>query len=139
MMAKTTGNAPYIVSVDDHLVEPASLWESRLPSRLRERGPRAIDRGEGIIWEVEDQRIPLTAVAASAGKPLESRVEVPAHWDEIRPGCYDPVERVKDMDEDGIIASLCFPSIPGFGGTVFNKLQDRELGLACIQAYNDFQ
>jgi predicted TIM-barrel fold metal-dependent hydrolase len=139
MMAKTTGNAPYIVSVDDHLVEPASLWESRLPSRLRERGPRAIDRGEGIIWEVEDQRIPLTAVAASAGKPLESRIEVPAHWDEIRPGCYDPVERVKDMDEDGIIASLCFPSIPGFGGTVFNKLQDRELGLACIQAYNDFQ
>jgi predicted TIM-barrel fold metal-dependent hydrolase len=29
--------------------------------------------------------------------------------------------------------------MPGFGGTIFNRLEDRKLGLACIQAYNDFQ
>jgi predicted TIM-barrel fold metal-dependent hydrolase len=43
------------------------------------------------------------------------------------------------MDEDGVIASLCFPSLAGFGGTRFNCIDDRELGLACIEAYNDFQ
>ena len=35
------------------------------------------------------------------------------------------VERVKDMDVDGVIASLCFPSLPGFGGTKLNALEDR--------------
>jgi predicted TIM-barrel fold metal-dependent hydrolase len=137
-MVNSRTNEPYIVSVDDHLIEPPSLWESRLPAKLRSRGPRSIETPEGVFWELEGQRSPLSGIAVSAGKPLEERTEV-LHWDEMRPGCYDPVERVKDMDADGVLASLCFPSFPGFGGTVFNRLPDRELGLACIQAYNDFQ
>lgn len=132
-------DAPYIVSVDDHLIEPASLWESRLPSKLRSRGPRAIDTPEGVFWELEGSRYPMAGLAAAAGVPLEKRTSGLKHWDEIRPGCYDPAERVKDMDVDGVIASLCFPSLPGFGGTKLNALEDRELGLACIRAYNDFQ
>jgi hypothetical protein len=31
---------PKIISVDDHVVEPAHLWQNRLPARFRERGPR---------------------------------------------------------------------------------------------------
>jgi amidohydrolase family protein len=31
---------PKIISVDDHVVEPAHLWQDRLPARMRERGPR---------------------------------------------------------------------------------------------------
>ena len=29
-----------IISVDDHIVEPAQLWQERLPAKMRERGPR---------------------------------------------------------------------------------------------------
>ena len=31
---------PKIISVDDHVVEPAHLWADRLPAQMRERGPR---------------------------------------------------------------------------------------------------
>ena len=31
---------PKIISVDDHVVEPAHLWQERLPAKMRERGPR---------------------------------------------------------------------------------------------------
>ncbi|HEX5094394.1 MAG TPA: amidohydrolase family protein [Acidimicrobiia bacterium] len=31
---------PRIISVDDHVVEPAHLWQDRLPAKMRERGPR---------------------------------------------------------------------------------------------------
>ena len=31
---------PWIVSVDDHVIEPPTLWTSRLPARFRDRGPR---------------------------------------------------------------------------------------------------
>jgi predicted TIM-barrel fold metal-dependent hydrolase len=131
-------STPYIVSVDDHLIEPPSLWESRLPAKHRERGPRSITTPGGVFWEIDGQRYPFIGLAASAGIALDERRQ-DLGWDDIRPGCYDPVERVKDMDIDGVLASLCFPSLPGFGGSKFNMLEDRELGLACIRAYNDFQ
>jgi len=141
MPADAPDAAPNIVSVDDHLVEPASLWESRLPSKLRARGPRAIDTPDGVWWEVDGERkLPLGLTSASAGVPLEDRALRVVHWDELRPGAYNPVERVKDMDIDGVLASLCFPNdLVGFGGRLFNiDMKDRELSFACIQAYNDF-
>jgi predicted TIM-barrel fold metal-dependent hydrolase len=137
-MTSISTDAAYIVSVDDHVIEPPHTWESRLPAKLRDRGPRAFDSPEGVHWEFDGERTDTGIAAACVGVPLERRGD-PFHWESIRPGCYDPVERVKDMDEDGVIASLCFPSFPGFGGTKFNCLGDRELGFACIQAYNDFQ
>jgi predicted TIM-barrel fold metal-dependent hydrolase len=141
-MTGAVSDKPYIVSVDDHVIEPAHTWESRLPAALRERGPRAFEDANGVYWTFNGKRMEAgestSLVSACAGIPLEKRTGI-HHWDDIRPGCFDPVERVKDMDEDGIIASLCFPSLPGFGGTKFNCIDDYELALACIQAYNDFQ
>ena len=139
MDRSATAALPWLVSVDDHLIEPASLWESRLPNKLRARGPCATDSSEGVVWEFDGERIPTSIISAAAGVPLEERTFRAMHWDEIRPGCYDPTERVKDMDLDGVAASLCFPTFPGFGGTRFQMLGDRELGSACIRAYNDFQ
>jgi predicted TIM-barrel fold metal-dependent hydrolase len=42
------------------------------------------------------------------------------------------------MDTDGIIASLCFPTIPRYCGQTFLEAKDRELALACLKAYNDW-
>src|SRR3546814_6175428 len=58
--------------------------------------------------------------------------------DEMRPGCYDPKARVDDMRLNHVEASLCFPSFPRFCGQTFTEAKDRELGEACIYAYNDW-
>ena len=34
---------PKIVSVDDHVIEPAGVWQDRLPAAYKEKGPR-LDR-----------------------------------------------------------------------------------------------
>ena len=57
---------------------------------------------------------------------------------EMRAGCYDATSRLEDLDRAGIAASVCFPSYPGFSGTILSTAKDKELGLACIRAYNDF-
>jgi hypothetical protein len=31
---------PEIISVDDHVMEPKTLWQEQLPPSLRERGPK---------------------------------------------------------------------------------------------------
>ncbi|HEV7757687.1 MAG TPA: amidohydrolase, partial [Acidimicrobiales bacterium] len=43
---------PRIVSVDDHVVEPAHVWERWLPAALRERGPKVERRGIGAMRHV---------------------------------------------------------------------------------------
>ncbi len=63
----------------------------------------------------------------------------PARFDEMRAGCFDINARILDMDRAGIWASLCFPSlVSGFCGAVYSRAQNKDLGLACLRAFNDW-
>ena len=76
---------------------------------------------------------------AVAGRRPETYGLEPFRFDQMRPGCYDVDARVRDMDINGVWASVNFPSmITGFCGRVFFDAQDRELGLACVSAWNDW-
>jgi predicted TIM-barrel fold metal-dependent hydrolase len=74
---------------------------------------------------------------AVAGRPKEEYGLEPQGLDEIRPGCWQVDERVKDMNAGGILGSICFPSFPGFAGRLF-ATEDPEFSLALLQAYNDW-
>ena len=62
----------------------------------------------------------------------------PTSFDEIRPGCWDIHERIADMDANGVLGSLCFPSFPQFCGQLFARTEDKDVALAMVQAYNDW-
>ena len=62
----------------------------------------------------------------------------PVSFEEMIPGCYDPAARAADMYSNGILASLSFPTLPGFGGRKFAELKDKDLALECVKAWNDF-
>ena len=62
----------------------------------------------------------------------------PIAFDQMREGCYDPKARLADMDLNHVQASLCFPTFPRFCGQVFAERRDKELALACVEAYNDW-
>jgi len=129
-----------IISVDDHLIEPANLFEGRLPTKLQPRAPRIVTFPDGKeAWEYEGNLYPQVGLNAVAGRPKAEWSMEPARFDEMRRGCWDIHARVRDMDLDGVWASLCFPSlIAGFAGTVFSRSDDQELGLACVRAWNDW-
>jgi hypothetical protein len=59
-------------------------------------------------------------------------------YDEMRDGCYDRDARIKDMAMNWVDGSLPFPTFPRFCGQTFHENDDRELGLACVKAYNDW-
>jgi predicted TIM-barrel fold metal-dependent hydrolase len=129
-----------IISVDDHLIEPPDLFEGRMPSHLVDRAPRIIEFEDGRqAWDYEGGLYANVGLNAVVGRPRDEWSMEPARFDEMRPGCYDIHERVKDMDAGGIWASVCFPSlIAGFCGAVFSNSKDPELGLACVRAWNDW-
>ena len=62
----------------------------------------------------------------------------PQRLAEMRPGSYLVRERVRDMDRNGVLASMCFPSFVGFGGRKFVDAQDKDLALVVLTAYNDW-
>jgi predicted TIM-barrel fold metal-dependent hydrolase len=128
-----------MVSVDDHLVEPPDLFETTIPEKWRERAPRVIRQEDGAdVWTFEGSVIPNIGLNAVAGRPKEEYGVEPTAFDEMRPGCYDVDQRVKDMDAGGVLGSMCFPSFPGFSGRLFAATADKDLALAVLLAYNDW-
>jgi len=127
-----------IVSVDDHLVEHPRVWQDRVPQRMREQAPRIIEVDDKHMWSFEGQVFPTIGLNAVAGKPREEWGMDPVRYEDMIPGCYDPVQRILDMDVDGVQAALCFPSFPGFAGGVFQRAKDKELAYECVKAWNDF-
>jgi predicted TIM-barrel fold metal-dependent hydrolase len=128
----------WVISVDDHALEAPDLWQSRVPSRLRDVAPRLVPQGEGDAWVFEDRSFPFSAIVASVGNDKEDFSAEQTTYAAIRPGCYDPKARVEDMDAGGILASLCYPSFPWFTGLAFSEMKDPELALACVRALNDW-
>jgi predicted TIM-barrel fold metal-dependent hydrolase len=127
-----------LFSADDHIIEPRDVWSRRLPSRFREAGPHIVEADGREYWEYEGQRNPTLGLNAVVGKPVSQWNQDPLRYEDMLPGCYDPKERAKDLISNGILASVCFPSLPRFAGTLFLTFQDRELASLCVTAYNDF-
>jgi predicted TIM-barrel fold metal-dependent hydrolase len=129
-----------IVSVDDHLVEPAHLFEGRLPAALAPAAPRVEVAPDGTeAWLFDGRRHPQIGLNAVAGRPRHEWSMEPANFADMRRGCWDPEARLADMDTDGVWASLHYPSlIAGFAGSNFSRCSDPELGLACVRAWNDW-
>jgi predicted TIM-barrel fold metal-dependent hydrolase len=156
----------HLVSVDDHLIEPPSLWRDRLPARFQEQGPRIVEMDmsqaagdeelsasllkasrlgkESIekkqpaeVWLYEGRVYPNVGLNAVAGKKPQDYGMEPIRFSDMIPGCFDVHARVVDMDVDGVQSALCFPSFPRFSGTVFLEGEDKELALS-VKAWNDF-
>src|SRR4029079_4297010 len=89
-------------------------------------------------WVFEGQEATNVGLNAVAGRPPDEYGVQPTNVSEIRPGCFDTHERVKDMNANGVLASMNFPSYPQFCGQYFARAEDKDLGLAVLRAYNDW-
>jgi predicted TIM-barrel fold metal-dependent hydrolase len=129
-----------IISVDDHLVEPPHMFEGRLPAKFQDLAPKVVETEEGHeVWQFDGRVFFQVGLNAVVGRKREDWKVEPTRFDEMRRGCFDIHERVRDMDINGVWASVNFPSqITGFCGSVFSRCADPELGLAVTQAWNDW-
>ena len=64
-------NAPeldWLVSVDDHVIEPPDLWQSRLPAKYLDVAPRMVHDERGSRWLYEDIVTPTSGLSVTRGK-----------------------------------------------------------------------
>ncbi|ASW90078.1 amidohydrolase family protein [Mycobacterium marseillense] len=143
MSPETNGHKTYdlnwLISVDDHILEPPNLWVDRVAAKDRDRAPHMeVDDSGMDVWVYDGKRMPSSGLSAVVGKSKEEFSPEPLNYSEMRPGCYDAKARIEDMDRSGVLASLCFPTLPRFCGQLFMEASDREFGFQCLQIYNDW-
>jgi predicted TIM-barrel fold metal-dependent hydrolase len=133
------GDDMILISVDDHICEPADMFDAHVPAKYQELKPRVLEDERGIQqWWYGDRKGRNLGLNAVAGKPREYFNVNASRYDEMRPGCYNPGERVRDMSAGGQLAGLNFPNWTGFSGQVLNQGPDADINLVMIQAYNDW-
>lgn len=153
-----TTELPRVISVDDHVIEPAHLFETWLPAKYRDRGPKPLTAGIGELayvggkykfttdpdgqltdwWSYEGDLFPYKRIIAAVGFSRDEMTLDGITREQMRRGCWDPKDRLADMDLNHVEASLCFPTFPRFCGQTFAEANDKEVGLACVRAYNDW-
>ena len=118
-----------LVSVDDHLVEPPSMSDFFMASL-----PRQVPR-PGAHGHHEGRRHRCLARPGPRGRELRSQrgrgscqhrsgAWTPATSAKCAAGTYDVHERVRDMNINGVLGSMCFSSWPGLGGQYFLQSGD---------------
>ncbi len=119
----------------------AAKWGDKIPhvaaAPPRERDADAApspfgghEGGDG--WTVYGQ--PPGALANCPALMPKNPVVSPKRWEEVPRGYYDPAERLKRLDEDGVDAEVLFPNPPG---NTFFSFKDADFELDAVRAYND--
>jgi predicted TIM-barrel fold metal-dependent hydrolase len=144
-----------VIDTDTHIIEPKDLWTSRVAKKWVDKVPRVTrypgteETGFGMIqpgdevWVIGDhdgsrwEGCMSVGAVAMAGWP-NVLPHHPHSLDEVDPSLYDAQARLRKMDEYGIHAQVLFPNVGGFGFGRFLELDEPELMLACVEAYNNF-
>jgi len=112
-----------LISADNHVFEPVTLWQERLPTEYRERGPRVEQQGEWIVMAIEgmpDRKLTRTNGGGSDGLG--------------RAGAADADQRLRDMASDGVVAEVIYPTF----GLFIDMIPAADLQMACARVYNDW-
>ncbi len=128
-----------IVSVDDHIVEPPNMYDNHLTGPQKAFAPEMRKDENGIdFWLYEGQRRGSIGLNAVVGRLKEEYGCEPVSLQQMRKGAWDIHSRIEDMNANGILSSLNFPSVIGFDGDLFHKFENKQNALVILRAYNDW-
>ena len=126
-----------IISADSHVIEVPDLWEKGMPESLKERAPKVYFDEKKDAWlfgsaEVIPQAVGGLFMAGQRPDNLENFRR--AGFSVARPGGWDPIVRMADMETDGVSAEVLYPSL----GLGLFCVEDAALQEALFRTYNDW-
>jgi hypothetical protein len=130
-----------VISVDDHVVEPRHVWQTHLPARFRDAGPRIVEREDGAeCWLMEGELYPVSLMGSPVTRNFKEgarKDDFARRYDDTIPAAYDPKPRLEAMDAMGVWAQICFQNggVTQAGSLV--ALNDEQLAISIVQVYND--
>ena len=120
-----------VISADSHVNVPIQDWADRLPAQYKSRAPKLESTSEGDFVVFEGKRSPLQGLSAMAGRDPKDYSER-IRQTNARPGGWDPSERIKDQEIDGVSAEILY------GGGPPGQSEDIDFRVALYRAYNNW-
>ena len=125
-----------LISASSHLIEPPNMWVERMDQKFRDRAPhtvRGLEGKEGEFFVCENITPVSVADFFGWGKSAEELPEyVTKGFDAAPKSIWDPAERLKAQDREGVAAEALYTSM----GMLLFGLDDAELRAACFRAFN---
>jgi predicted TIM-barrel fold metal-dependent hydrolase len=120
-----------VYDADAHICEPPAVWEHYAEPAYRDFVIQCrTTGGRDQLWASGQTTGMSAAPACIPGAYADPDVT----WDDIVPGSWDPAERLRVMDEEGLDAALMFPSVYLLSGDI----DDPAIAAANARAYNDW-
>ncbi len=128
-----------LLSADSHVMEPRDLWETRIDKKWRDKAPHIAKLDESGDYIVIDGMRPRPLAFEGPMADMKAQgMEIPVpkgyRYEQNRPGSWDPNERLKDQDLDGVSGEVIYPGV----GLHIVRAPDAEYIYACCRAYNDW-
>lgn len=120
-----------IIDADGHVQDKNLPWRDLLPESFKSRAPRLVKDNRGIEFIMMEGRLtpkPVGKGCSFVGAPRSRRQTETT-------GMEDPVQRLKDMDLEGIDTAVLFGTSP-FLSLPF--VEDKDLASAIARVYNDW-
>jgi predicted TIM-barrel fold metal-dependent hydrolase len=126
-----------VISADSHMMEPADLWTTRLDKKFRDQAPQVVknEKRPGYSFIAPGiNPFPVAGGFASGRSGQELKDHMQKGYEAARPSGWDPVERIKDQDIDGVEAEVLYTTL----GMPLFQMDEAELQQACFRVYNDW-
>src|SRR5881296_3046158 len=128
-----------LISADSHVSEPTDLWVQCVDKKYRDRAPRLVASPadpKGAYFYYEGYPLHPIGIGLGAGKSPEELAQFLTRgtYADARPGGWDPAERLKDNELDGVEADVLYTTL---GFRIF-WLKDVGLQQDCFRVYNDW-
>lgn len=127
-----------LISADSHVAFDRTAFTSRMSQRKwGDKIPRvaSVERDGQVVdgWTVYGDKPDgqVCNCPAVMGDPFP---HWPMRWEEVPSAAYDPQQRLKALDIDGVDAEVLFPNPPG---ALYYAFGDAEFELDAVRAYND--
>jgi len=128
-----------LISLDDHIIEPPTMYDQHLTLEQKGSAPSFhTDELGRDYWLYDGKRCGNLGLNAVVGRPKREYGFEPLALNQMRKGCYNLAARLDDMNVNGVLASLCYPTIVRFSGSVFSDYRDKKQALTHLRAYNDW-
>lgn len=126
-----------LISADSHVMEPANFWVEHLDDKFKHQAPRVVAKpdGQGFIFTGPGLNpFPVAGGFGTGRSGEELKEHMKRGYEAARPSGWDPAERIKDQEVDGVEAEVLYTTL----GMPLFSLQDADLQRACFSAYNEW-
>ena len=115
-----------LISADSHVMEPANFWVEHVDKKFKDQAPRVVAKpdGQGLVFTGPGlSPFPVAGGFGTGRSGEELKEHMKRGYEAARPSGWDPAERIKDQDVDGVEAEVLYTTL---GMPLFN-LSDADL------------